>query len=123
MATGLSFRFTLKKGALSFTSGEQKVVDNLFFFMQFGKNSRIYLRDFTPDADWLLQKPISTITLLKGLFLGQLRTRIVKYIPEIVVKKLDVVYDRNNEPKKYGVEFSYKYQSNEQQLSQTVIFI
>ena len=124
MLTGISPRFTLNNGAISFTSGETKAKDNLYFFMAFYATTRIYLRDFNPDTLWMLQKAVSYVSSISGLFVGKLRSAIINYVPSIKIQSINLVYSRATSPTYYGVAITYNYGTpTETSQAQTVTFI
>lgn len=113
---GLSPKFNLVDGKLVLTGGAGKARDNLYFLMNFYGIRRIYASDFTPELEWLAQKPVSTVLLYKVLVLGKIRKSIAKYVDGISVDSMGVVYTYD-ERKKYEVYVDFTHKETQQQTA------
>ena len=109
MKNGLSYKFKLKQGRFSLTTGEEKVRDNLSFFMSFVSGYRIYMPDFSPDLLSLLQKPVSMVEQFKVLILGKLKIKVNRYIPEIYINSMGFEFIRSVKQYAIYVDFNYTF--------------
>lgn len=107
MSTGLATRFSIQNGRFALTSGSDKAADNLWFLMLFDK-LRVYMPQFNPGTDALIQKPTSYLIQYKTIILGRITKLIGRYIPDLKVKQADIIYGFS-ERKEFALFVDYDY--------------
>lgn len=88
---GLPSRFDIQNGRFVLTDGIEKSRDNIWFYCVYDR-FRVYVSDFGANFVSLIQKPVGYLYLNKTLILGNLRSGIEKYVPNVTVKNLDLGY-------------------------------
>jgi hypothetical protein len=121
MVKGLSHKFTLNNGTLTFKQGQEKVKDDLHFFLLFNGVPRVYIPDYDPGLNWYIQKPASALEQFKVLILGNLKKKILLYVPKVNVESLSSYYDRAQ--KLNAVEVNFTYTSDPTITQQQVVFL
>lgn len=106
-AVGLSWNMKLEEGKVVLSGGADKARDNMLFLLNFNYIRRIYLRGFTPNLEWLLQKPTSLLIQLKALILGNLKSKVNTYVPTVIMRGIDVDYSRARKMYLIGVRYNF----------------
>lgn len=88
--------------------GVDKANDNITMMLGFIGWFRIYHQDFVPDLLDLVQKPTSFVYNLKTIITAKLQSTIVKYIPEIQLEGINMVYDYRD-TKLFTISVNYGY--------------
>lgn len=122
MNVGLPAKFTLENGRLKLIGGTEKVNDNIYFYLRFRNWFRVYSNDFVPEVLWLLQKPISIISQLKTLILGNLSLSFRKYITFANLLSININYDPSDR-KTFGISMEYEYALNPEETQKIVEYI
>jgi len=92
---GLTTNFYLIEGKFSLSEGAPKVDNAIWFYGIFNK-FRVYASDFGADFVSLVQKPVGTLIINKAIILGNLRRGLQKYVPNTVIRKIDIGYSGND---------------------------
>lgn len=118
---GLNTNFGLTStGAFSLSSGKDKAINRLTMLVYFTK-LRVYTPDYNPGFETLIQKPSSYLFQFRQVILGRLLKLITKYVAEINVTGMDIVYNHRNRLQ-YGIYTEYKY-ADSSTPSSSVIFL
>ena len=118
---GLSCRFALKNGAFQLTEGASKAQDNIWFYCIFDK-FRVYYSDFGGNFVSLVQKPASYLVLNRTLILRKLKVGIEKYVGNVTVEGLDIIY-HVSDPRDYHLQIDYSTVNEDNTVSQNVTFV
>lgn len=102
---GLQTNFELKNGAFLLTEGVEKSRNNIWFFCIFN-TFRVYCSDFGGHFLRLQQKPVSYIIENATIILGNLRKGIIRYVPNVQVRNIDIGY-LSEDRKQYSVMIEY----------------
>jgi hypothetical protein len=122
MFKGLSHRFNIDfEGRFILTTGAEKVKDDLHFFLIFNRVSRVYLPEYDPQLYWFLQKTSSQLEQFRILMLGNLRKKVLQFVPFIRINALDAWFDRGK--KTHGVLVNFSFVQDPEVPLQTVVFI
>ncbi len=121
MLKGLSHKFILNNGKLALTTSQNKVKDDLHFFLIFNRVARVYFPNYDPGLSWYIQKPASSLEQFKVLLLGNLKKKILLYVPNVNVDSLSSYYDRNQ--KMNAVEVNFTFTSDPSIPQQQVVFL
>lgn len=114
--TGLSHNFILQDGKFKFTTGLDKVRDDILFFIGHSGISKVYDPDYTTGLDSLVQKSSSYIKRFRTIILATLRTKISRYIPEIAVDGIDFILVLNSRLE-WRVIIAYSYQGSSEEIA------
>ena len=116
---GLQARFYLSKGKFVLTEGVEKSRDSIWFYIVYDK-FRIYTSDFGANFVTLVQKPISALVQSRNIILGKLRTGIQKYVPNVLVRNIDIGYTAR-ERKDFSLMIEYtSVQENKNNINDVV---
>ncbi len=121
MLKGLSHKFILDSGKFALTTAQDKVKDDMHFFLIFNKVARVYTPDYNPGLGWYVQKPASALEQFKILLLGNLKKKILLFVPYVNVTSLSSYYDRNL--KMNAVEVNFTFTSDPTIPQQQVVFL
>lgn len=110
MVTGLSTNFKLQNGAFQFSSGSEKVTNDVWFLMNFDL-ARVYLSEYDPGLLDLVQRPASYLIQFGTIILGRIQLLMEKYVPQIKINALDLVYTFQSR-KEYGIYFEYVFEDD-----------
>ena len=117
---GLNCNFTIKDGKFSLSEGTDRATDAIWMYSIFDKN-RVYVPNYGANLVSLLQKPIGILVSNRTILLGTLKKGITKYVPNVVLKNIDMGYTKTNRKHLYlKVEYSIK---GEEDKPTEVIFI
>ena len=120
MATaGLNTNFSLSNGAVTLTSGPDRAADRVWMLANFD-GFRIYATDYNPGFVRLQQKNASYLIQYRTLILQTLSNLLAKYVTEITVTSLDIIYTVKNR-REYGILIAYTYLAESTGIS--VVFL
>ena len=117
--TGLNTNFTLQNGAFFLSDNIDRASDRVWMLTNFDY-FRVYMPDYNPGFTALQQKNASYLIQFKTLILQNLNNLLTKYVDEIEVKGLDIIYSVKNRME-YGILISYTYLNTDK--ASTVIFL
>ena len=117
---GLTYSI-LHDGKIGFEEGSTKIDKSIHFFFTFSASRRVYKPDFTPNLLWLLQKPSSHFTQFKTLLLGNLKKKLLKFVPFVRVESLQMIFHKRE--KQYSFNLDYFFLEQKDDIQQLVIFL
>lgn len=117
--TGLNTNFTLQGGKFQLSDKLERASDRVWMLANFD-GLRIYTPDYNPGFTALQQKNASYLLQYKVLILQTLANLLNKYVEEVTIQGLDIIYSVKNR-KEYGIFIAYTYLSTEK--ASTVIFL
>lgn len=113
---------TVKNKKFELIGGTKKAGDNVTMLFGFIGWFRIYYPDFVPQMLELLQQPTSIVYSMKSVVIGKLKKIMAKYIPEIDVAGISMVYDYRDR-KLFTLAVDYTFQLEEKENFTVVRFL
>lgn len=113
---------TVRKSSFQLVGGVEKAGDNISMMLGFIGWYRTYYQDFIPNVLDLIQKNTSTVYQLKSIILSKFRNSMNKYMPEVDVKTVNMVYDYK-ETKLFTISIDYDFILEEEEEFSVVRFI
>lgn len=118
---GLSARFNIENGKFKLIDGKEKASENIWFYCIFNKR-RNYVSDFGSIFVSLSQRTSNYLVLNRTLILGSLIKGIQKYVPNVIVKNIDIGYLGNNR-RDYSMVVEYDVKADDKSVSSGVTFV
>lgn len=119
--TGLNSNIILTNGRFTLSKGPDRARDALWFYSIFDR-MRVYYSDYGASFVSLLQKPSSVLVANRTILLGILRSGIIKYVPNVTIKNIDMGYLYNNR-KQLNLLLEYDVVGEKTTTESEVIFI
>ena len=123
---GLPTNFKLDNGKFQLIGGEDKVDDDVYFFMSFFGFFRIFTEDFTNNVYVLFQRNFNEVRRRKGLLLSNIIDSFAKYIQNAVLEQSDIGVEKvlyGTREKGVGITLQYRPYLNKVSQSKVVKFI
>lgn len=121
---GLATNFKITKdGAISMSSGEDKVDDNVVMFFAFFGFFRIFLKDFAINIYFIFQRNASIIRQRKNLLQLQILDSASRYIPFSKFEAIDFPEKLGKGYREIGVSVQYGYNLTSLSKSKVVTFL